>query len=251
VGSPGRRAFTRLIRGIRERYAAHFIVANCENSAGGVGVTPQIAQQLLDAGADCLTSGNHIWRYREIYDYIEQEPRLLRPANFPPETPGTGYGVYQRNGHTFAVVNLMGRAFMDPLECPFRAFDDIRAEIGNAADAVMVDFHAETTAEKVAFGWYADGRAHLVVGTHTHVPTADERVLPGGTAYITDVGMTGPLDSVLGMDREIVLRKFLTQLPVRFEVPEQPATLMGVAAEIDPTSGKAVWIERFRETASE
>ncbi|MBI3909968.1 MAG: YmdB family metallophosphoesterase, partial [Armatimonadetes bacterium] len=201
VGRPGRRAFAKLAHRLRQRHAIDFIIANCENAAAGFGVTPDIARELLDAGADCLTSGNHIWKHREIYDFLNCEPRLLRPANYPAGVPGVGLGIFSVGGETIAVANLMGRIHLEPLDCPFQAFTEIAARAREEQALLVVDFHAEATSEKQAFGWYADGRCSAVVGTHTHVQTADERVLPGGAAYITDVGMTGAVDSVLGVNR--------------------------------------------------
>lgn len=247
VGRPGRRAFEQLGRSLARAHRADFVIVNCENAAGGFGITPEIAEELLEQGAGCLTSGNHIWKHRTIYPYIEQEPRLLRPANFPEGSPGSGMGVYPCAGGTIAVINLMGRAGLEPVECPFRVFDQLFAEAKLAAPFVVVDFHAESTSEKGALARYADGRAGLVFGTHTHVQTADERILPGGTGFITDVGMTGPEESVIGVANHVVIERFLTRMPVRFEVPDTAPLLCGIVAELDPATGRTVAITRIQE----
>ena len=247
VGRPGRRAFLALVGSLVRRSRAEFVIVNCENAAGGFGVTPEIAEELLAGGADCLTSGNHIWKQRSVYGYIHQEPRLIRPANFPEGTPGRGWGVYPLPGGLVSVVNLMGLAGLEPLECPFRTFDLLYAEARQASPLVIVDFHAESTSEKAAFGYYVDGRASLVFGTHTHVQTADERVLPKGTGFISDIGMTGPEESVIGVEKECVIARFLTRMPVRFEVPDGPALLCGLVGELDRETGRAVRLERIQE----
>lgn len=247
VGKPGRNAFRALVPELRRRHRIDFIIANCENSAAGFGVTPETARELLEAGADCLTSGNHIWKRREILPYIDQEPRLLRPANYPDGAPGRGVGMYVVADREVAVVNLLGRAQMEPVDCPFRAFDQIHAGLRERTSLVVIDFHAETTSEKVAFGWYVDGRASAVIGTHTHVATADETVLPAGTGFLCDVGMTGPTEGVIGVERAAVIRRFLTQMPVKFEVAAGPVALSGALIEIDEKSGRALSLERIRE----
>jgi 2',3'-cyclic-nucleotide 2'-phosphodiesterase len=250
VGRPGRRAFEQLGQSLRRAHAADFVIVNCENAAAGFGITPDLAQELFDAGADCLTSGNHIWKQRSIYGYIDQEPRLLRPTNFPVGTPGSGSGVYEWARGQIAVINLMGTAGMGPMDCPFRAFDELWEDLGGVASVVVVDFHAESTSEKAAFAHYVDGRASLVFGTHTHVQTADERVLAGGTGFLTDVGMTGPEESVIGIAKEIVIERFLTRMPVRFEVPDGPALLCGMVAEVDAETGRASRLWRLQERAA-
>jgi metallophosphoesterase (TIGR00282 family) len=247
VGKPGRQAVRHLLPALRRRHEVDFAIVNIENAAGGFGFTPDIAREVLDAGADCLTSGNHVWKKREAYSYIDSEPRMLRPANFPSGAPGRGYRLYVLGPFQIAVANLMGRVFMEPLECPFRALDQIWERIGGETSLFLVDFHAETTSEKMALGWYAAGRASAVIGTHTHVQTADERILPGGTAYITDVGMTGPINSVLGVDSERVIEKFLTQMPVKFEVARGPSLLMATLLELDDHTGRARSITRLQE----
>jgi 2',3'-cyclic-nucleotide 2'-phosphodiesterase len=247
VGKPGRQAVCHLLPALRRRYEVDFVVVNNENAAGGFGFTPEIARELLDAGADCLTSGNHVWKKREAYGYIDSEPRMLRPANFPDGVPGRGYGLYVVGGTQVAVASLMGRVFMEPLRCPFRMLDEIWERIRGETSVLLVDFHAETTSEKVALGWYAAGRATALIGTHTHVQTADERILPGGTAYLTDVGMTGPVNGVLGVEADRVIEKFLTQMPVKFEVARGPVLLMAVLVELDEHTGRAVRITRIQE----
>jgi metallophosphoesterase (TIGR00282 family) len=247
VGKPGRVAFQKLVPALKRRHEVDFVVANCENAAAGVGVTPDTARELLDAGADCLTSGNHAFKKREVYTYIDKEARLLRPANFPDGAPGRGVGMYVVGEREVAVVNLLGRAHMDPVDCPFRAFDRISETLRDRTPVVIIDFHAETTSEKIAFGYYADGRASVVIGTHTHVATADETVLPNGTGFLCDVGMTGPSEGVIGVDRAAVLERFLTQMPVRFEVAAGPAVLMAALIEIDETTGRARSVTRIRE----
>jgi metallophosphoesterase (TIGR00282 family) len=247
VGKPGRQAVRHLLPALRRRHEVDFAVVNLENAAGGSGFTPEIARELLDAGADCLTSGNHVWKKREAYGYIDSEPRVLRPANYPDGAPGRGYRLYVVGSHQIMVANLMGRIFMEPLLCPFRTLDQIWERIKDETTLFLVDFHAETTSEKVALGWYAAGRASAVIGTHTHVQTADERILPGGTAYLTDVGMTGPADGVLGVDADLVIEKFLTQMPVKFEVARGPAVLMAALLELDPHTGRAQRITRLQE----
>lgn len=221
-------------------------VANAENAAGGFGVTPQIAEDLLALGLDVLTSGNHIWDKREIYEYLGKQPRLLRPANYPEELPGRGVAIVKaRNGADAAVINVQGRTYMPATECPFRKMDRLLAAIDPAITVRVVDFHAELTSEKMAMGWHLDGKVSLVVGTHTHIPTADTRILPRGTAYQTDVGMTGPYDSVIGVDKDVVLRKFLTSLPVRMEASRKGAELHAVVAQIREDTGQAVQFKRL------
>jgi 2',3'-cyclic-nucleotide 2'-phosphodiesterase len=247
VGKPGRSAVRHLLPGLRRRHEADFVIVNIENAAGGFGFTPDIAREVLDAGADCLTSGNHVWKKREAYGYIDIEPRVLRPANYPDGAPGRGYAVYMVGGQQVAVANLMGRVFMEALDCPFRLLDQVWERIKDDTNVFIVDFHAETTSEKQAMGWYAAGRASAVIGTHTHVQTADERILPGGTAYLTDVGMTGPVDGVLGVEADAVIEKFLTQMPVKFEVARGPSMLMAVLLELDDQTGRARRVARLQE----
>lgn len=245
-GRPGRRAVARRVPVLRKQLAVDFVVANAENSAGGVGLTPKTAAELFEAGVDALTGGNHTWAKREAYELLDSDPRLVRPANYPPGVPGHGSTVIRKGGLALAVLNLQGRVFMEPLDDPFRV---ARAEVDRLREVtpfVLVDFHAEATSEKQAMGYYLDGRVTAVVGTHTHVQTADERVLPGGTAYITDVGMTGPRDGVIGVDREAILQRFLTQLPARFEVASGAVQFNAVLVEADG-AGRATSIQRIYE----
>jgi hypothetical protein len=248
-GDSGRAAVAKHLPRLRQEHAIDFCVVNIENAASGFGVTPSIARQALEQGADVLTSGNHIWDRKEIVEYIVKENLLLRPANFPPGTPGTGFVTLKAGPHKVAVLNLMGRVFMLPIDCPFRKADEIVPELRKDTPIVLVDMHAEATSESVAMGWYLDGRVSAVVGTHRHVQTADERVLPGGTAYITDLGMTGPTDGVIGVDRDIILQRFLGQMPIRFEPAKGPAALHGVIIVVDPESGRATDIRRLRVPA--
>jgi hypothetical protein len=246
----GRAALTKLLPRLRQQYAIDFTVVNIENAAGGFGVTPQIARACLEGGGiDVLTSGNHIWDKREIVEYIVKENLLLRPANYPAGTPGSGFVTVKAGPHRVAVLNLMGRVFMHPIDCPFRKADEVVEELRRDTPVILVDMHAEATSEVVALGWYLDGRVSAVVGTHRHVQTADERVLPGGTAYITDLGMTGPVDSVIGVDKDIIIQRFLTQMPVRFEPAKGPAALRGVVIAVDVETGRATSIERLNVPA--
>src|SRR3989441_6488996 len=245
-GEPGRQAITKLVPRLRQEHAIDFCVVNVENAAGGFGVTAPIARQVLEAGADVMTSGNHIWDKKEIVEHIAKENLLLRPANFPAGTPGTGYVTVKAGPHKVAVLNLMGRVFMLPIDCPFRKADEILPELRKDTPIIIVDMHAEATSESQAMGWHLDGRVSAVVGTHRHVQTADERVLPQGTAYITDLGMTGPTDSVIGVDKDIALQRFLSQMPNRFEPAKGPVALHGVVIRIDPDSGRGLSIERLR-----
>jgi metallophosphoesterase (TIGR00282 family) len=248
-GEPGRQAVTKLVPQLRQAHAIDFCVVNVENAAGGFGVTPAIARQMLEAGADVMTTGNHIWDKREIVEYITRENLLLRPANFPVGTPGAGHVTVKAGPHKIAVLNLMGRVFMLPIDCPFRKADEILPELRKETPIVLVDMHCEATSESIAMGWYLDGRVSAVVGTHRHVQTADERVLPGGTAYITDLGLTGPTDGVIGVDRDQIIQRFLNQMPIRFETAKGPAALHGVVITIDPESGRAAAIRRLQVAA--
>jgi metallophosphoesterase (TIGR00282 family) len=244
IGRPGRNAVRGFLPGLREKYAPAFVVANGENSAGGVGITEDIGRDLFTM-VDVLTSGNHVWDKKEALEYLDKEPRLIRPANYPPMNPGRGWTVAtDGRGRKLAVVNLQGRVFMDALDCPFRAADELVGRLRAETPAILVDLHAEATSEKQAMGWYLDGRVSAVVGTHTHVPTADERILPGGTAYITDVGMAGSWDSVIGMQKEPAIQKFLTGRPHRFEPAKDGLFLSAVNIEIDGATGRALSITR-------
>ena len=245
VGAPGRRALEELLPRLVDHYFLDLVIANGENAAGGLGITPQVADQLLGYGIDVLTSGNHIWKHKEIIPYLEATDRLIRPANYPPETPGRSYTIVETaSGEKAAVLNLEGRVFMSPLECPFRTVDRVLASLPSQVKVIIVDMHAEATSEKQAMGWHLDGRVSAVVGTHTHVQTADERVLPGGTGYITDTGMTGPVDSVIGMKKEIILSRSVSQLPQPFKVATQNIQLQGVLLKID-AQGRCQEISRL------
>lgn len=251
LGKTGRKAVTAHLPGLRERLSLDFVAVNAENAAGGFGITRGTAEELFDAGADVLTLGNHAWDQSEALTYIEREPRLLRPVNYPPNTaPGKGANLYStKDGRSVLVMNVMGRLFMDPLDDPFAAVDEqiSNAPLGQVADAILVDFHGEATSEKTAMGYFCDGRASLVVGTHTHVPTADARILPDGTGYITDLGMTGDYNSIIGMDPEEPMRRFTTKMRSgRFQPAEGEATLCGVYLETDDRTGLARRIDPIR-----
>ena len=248
VGKSGRRALIQNIESLKTQYLPDITIANCENAAAGFGVTPKIAQGFFELGCDVLTSGNHIWDRKEIFDYIGSEPRLIRPQNFPEGTPGSGYYIHQTaNGKKVAVVNVMGQVFMATnLACPFRVMDQLLEQLADQADVIFVDFHAEASSEKQAFAHYLDGKVAAIVGTHTHVPTADERIFPKGTAYISDVGMTGVYNSVIGMNPQPSLNRFLTKLPQRLEVAEGSAELCGVIIEIDEETGLSLNISRVK-----
>ena len=223
----------------------HLTIANGENAAGGFGITPALADEIFSYGADVITTGNHVWDKREIYDYLPRQPRLLRPANYPPNLPGSGVAIVEaRDGVSCAVLNLQGRTYMTAIGCPFRKSDELLAALPPHVKVRFVDFHAELTSEKVAMGWYLDGRVSAVVGTHTHIPTADTRILPQGTAYQTDCGMTGPYHGVIGVEKDIVIQKFLTQMPVKMEAARQGAELHGVIVEVDEGTGRAAAVRR-------
>lgn len=245
VGSPGRDMVKEYVPKLKTKYKPHFTIINGENAAHGKGLTEKIYHSLIQSGADAITMGNHTWDKKEIFDFIDDVPNLVRPANFPEGTPGKGITYVKANGKELAVINLQGRTFLPPLDDPFLKADELIAEVMKRTPYIFIDFHAEATSEKLALGWYTDGRASAVVGTHTHVQTADNRILPKGTAYITDVGMTGPYDGILGMDRETIIKRFKTNLPVRFTVAEGKTTLSGVVIDIDDQTKKAVKIERI------
>src|SRR5947207_7802709 len=245
VGKPGRKILTESLKSLKEQHEAEFVVANVENAAEGAGVVPKVGDEILNAGVDVMTSGNHIFDKKEVIKYIENQPRLLRPANYAPDAPGRGLWLGSTgSGTQVAVINIQGRVFMPPTDCPFRTADRLLAEIGNRASVIIVDHHAEATSEKLAMGQYLDGRVSVVVGTHTHVQTADEQILPNGTGYITDLGMTGPYDSVIGVEKESAIKKFLDQLPARFEVAKGGVRLSAVLIDADPETGKARTIKR-------
>lgn len=250
VGRAGRSAVLETLAELRGRWQLDFVIINGENAAGGFGITEKILNEVLDAGADVVTLGNHSFDQKETLVYIERQDRLIRPLNYPPGTPGRGAGIYEaRNGAQVLVVNALGRVYMAEMDCPFRAVDEqiSSCPLGQGADAIVVDFHAEATSEKQAFGTFVDGRVSLLVGTHTHTPTSDERVLPGGTAYISDAGMCGDYNSVLGMVSDEPLHRFLTRVPKdRFEPALGPATICGVAVETDDATGLARKVKSVR-----
>jgi 2',3'-cyclic-nucleotide 2'-phosphodiesterase len=248
VGRPARRAIRELVPSLIESEKIDLAIANAENAAGGIGVDLKSANELLSSGLHVLTSGNHIWKKREIYRYLDEHSELIRPANYPEGAPGRGWCAWQgENGLRALVINVQGRVFMpNHVEDPFRTVDAICRERGRHSPIVIVDMHAEATSEKTAMGWHLDGRASIVYGTHTHVQTADDRILPGGTAYITDVGMCGPLDSVIGMEKEAVIKGFLSQLPRQFEVAQDNVVLQGIIVNVDDDSGRAREIRRLR-----
>jgi hypothetical protein len=248
VGQPGRRAVAELVPKLREQHALDFVIANGENSAGGSGITPKIAGELFSAGVDVITTGDHLWDQKEVMELLANEKRFLRPLNYPPGTPGQGSAVFQINKlPPIAVLNAQGRTFMPPLENPFLLTLDEVKRLRQQTKIIFVDFHAEATSEKIAFARMLDGQVSAVVGTHTHVQTADEQIFPGGTAYLTDAGFTGPHESVLGREIEPVLKRFLTGMPQRFEVAKNRVLLHGAVIEIDDATGKAVKIQRVSE----
>jgi 2',3'-cyclic-nucleotide 2'-phosphodiesterase len=246
IGKPGRQAVSRELHRLVDRHMVDLVVANGENAAGGFGITEETASDLFKCGIDVLTSGNHIWDKKDSLAFIIREERILRPANYPEGTPGRGSGVYRTAGGVrIAVLNLEGRVFMNNLDCPFRTADREIARLKEETPIILVDFHAEATSEKNSLGWYLDGRVSAMIGTHTHVQTADERILPGGTAYLTDAGMSGSMDSVIGIKKEEAITKFLSQLPTKFEVAKNNLRLNGVVVEVDEMSGKALSMERI------
>lgn len=248
IGRTGRRAVEARLHHLVDAHSVDLVIANGENAAAGFGLTINIAAELYDLGIDVITSGNHIWDKREVYDYLDREPRLLRPGNYPPGLPGRGSGVYSTAaGLKVGVLNLEGRVFMNNLDCPFRAADREIEILRQQTPIILVDFHAEATSEKAALGFYLDGRVSAVVGTHTHVQTADERILANGTAYISDAGLTGSRDAVIGMRKDEAIDKFLTQLPVRFEVAKKDPILCGVLVEVDEVTGRATKVQRILE----
>ncbi len=248
VGKSGRRALIEHLRLLKTQHQPDITIVNCENAAAGFGVTPKIAMEFFQLGCDVLTSGNHIWDRKEIFDYIDAEPRLIRPQNFPEGTPGNGYYIHETvSSKKVAVVNVMGQVFMATnLACPFRAMDQLLKQLADQADVIFVDFHAEASSEKQALAHYLDGKVAAIVGTHTHVPTADERIFPKGTAYLSDVGMTGDYNSVIGMNPQPSLNRFLTKLPQRLEVADGPAELCGVVIEVDEQTGLSRSISRIK-----
>jgi len=237
-----------LLPDLKQEHGLDFVVANAENAAGGSGITPAVARELFASGVSVITSGDHIWKKRDVLEIIVQDERILRPANFPPDTPGRGFSVFEAGGnYKVGVINVQGRVFMEALECPFRAARQAVEQLGSQTRIIIVDVHAEATSEKVALGWYLDGKVSAVLGTHTHIQTADEKILPLGTAYITDVGMTGPYDSVIGRRTEDVLERFITAMPNRFNVAENDIQLHGAVVDIDHASGRARSISRIQK----
>jgi metallophosphoesterase (TIGR00282 family) len=245
-GEPGRRALAHFLPRLRAELDVDLVVANVENAAAGFGVTPALARGFLGGGVDVMTSGNHIWDRKEIVEYIVKENLLLRPANYPAGTPGVGSVVVKAGAHRVGVLNLQGRVFMNPIDCPFATADAEVARLRAETALIVVDMHGEATSEKQAIGWYLDGRVSAVVGSHSHVQTADERILPGGTAFLTDLGITGPFDSVIGVDKELAIQRFRTGMPNRFEPATGRVRVQGAVVRIDPETGRAVGIERVQ-----
>lgn len=247
VGQPGREAVKKLLPELKQEYTLDFVIANAENAAGGSGITPGVAEELFDLGIDVLTSGDHTWKKKDILRIIDSEPRILRPLNFPSGSPGRGSGVFKtKKGINVAVINILGCVFMEALDCPFRTTKAEIDRIYNQTRVIIVDIHAEATSEKIALGWYLDGTVSAVLGTHTHIQTADERILPKGSAYITDIGMCGPFDSVIGRRVEDVLMRFITKIPTRFEIASSNIQLQGVVLDIDEDTAKANSIMRIQ-----
>jgi hypothetical protein len=247
VGKAGRQAIQRILEKVIADHQIEFTIANGENAAGGMGITPPIAIEMMNQGVNVLTSGNHIWAKKEIVPFLDEESRLLRPSNYPPGVPGRGGGIFHTgDGQKVGVLNLEGRVFMKHLDCPFRVGEKEVETLSRETNIILVDFHAEATSEKMAMGWFLNGKVSAVLGTHTHVQTSDERILDGGTAYITDVGMTGPTDSVIGIRKQIALERLLTQIPWKFDVATEEIELQGVVIDVDPKTGKSKDIKRIR-----
>jgi 2',3'-cyclic-nucleotide 2'-phosphodiesterase len=245
VGSPGRDIWKQYAARLKSKYKPGLTIVNGENAAAGKGITKKIYHELLEAGADILTMGNHTWDKKEIFDFVSEADKMVRPANFPPGVPGEGLRYIKSGKKKVAVINLQGRTFMPPIDCPFQKADELVAAAEKETSIIFVDFHAEATSEKQAMAWYLNGRVSAVIGTHTHVPTADNRILDKGTAYMSDAGMTGPHNGILGMDREVIINRFLTGLPGRFEVTDGPVQLNGIVVEIDDTTGRSTSIQRI------
>ena len=248
IGNPGRKCLESGLDFLIAENDVDAVIVNGENAAGGLGITPDISDYILGLGVDVITTGNHIYKKKDIYDYLEKEPRLLKPANYPPGTPGNGSIIFSNKktkGHEIAVFNLCGRVFIDNFDCPFRTSDKIIEFLARRTPIIILDFHAEVTSEKIAMGWYLDGKVSAVIGTHTHVQTADERILPKGTAYITDTGMCGPRNSVIGVKKEIIVDRFINMLPHRFDVANSDNWINGVVIEINESNGKALSIKRI------
>ena len=245
VGKPGRTALKKWLAGLVSQFEIDVVVVNGENSAGGLGLTSKVIDEIFRCGVNVITTGNHVWDKKEMVTEIMNWQGIVRPANYPPGVPGEGWLVHTLpTGEKLGVVNISGRVFLDNLDCPFQVIERLLPEVREHTPAILVDLHAEATSEKLAMAWFLDGKVSAVIGTHTHVQTADERILPKGTAYLTDVGMTGPYDGIIGMDRDVVIRRFLYQMPQRFEVAKGPVQLNAVVIEIDGETGKALSIER-------
>jgi len=251
VGKPGRKVVEQILPRLRAEYALDFIIANGENAAGGYGITPTVAEELFSLGVDCITSGNHVWERKEIIAYLNTESKLLRPLNYPQGVPGRGSGIFESNGRKIGVVNLQGRLFMNAIDCPFTVGRIEVEHMSRETPLIIVDFHAEATSEKKALGWALDGKVTAVIGTHTHVQTADEMIYPRGTAYITDCGMTGPFDSVIGVNKEKAVERFATQIPWRLDVAKVDLRFNAVMVRADVSSGKAISIERIERRLQE
>lgn len=249
VARAGRAALRALLPKIRERYRLDVVLANGENAAGGFGITEKVASELFAMGVEAVTTGNHVWDKKEAVKYLDREKRIIRPLNYPPGVPGAGSIVLEtKNGGKLAVLNVSGRVFMQNYDCPFRGVEAELERLEGVTKSIVVDFHAEATSEKVAFGYFLDGKVSAVLCTHTHVQTADEKVLPGGTAYITDVGMTGPADSIIGVEKEQIIERFLTLMPLRFDAAKGPAMLNAVVVDIDEKTGRSTAIHRLQFT---
>jgi len=246
VGRPGRAVIRSELPALSAEKDIDVVILNGENSAGGTGITVKVMNELFDLNIDVISSGNHIWKNREIYAYLEREPRLLRPANYPPSAPGTGLGVYEKKGQKFAVINLLGRHNLEDVDCPFRKADELLQTLPGDLNIVLVDFHAETTSEKKALGWYLDGRVSAVAGTHTHVQTNDAQILPSGSGYISDLGMCGVEQSVLGLDPVNIVNRFVNRLPTKFKLAEGPLWMCGAIFDIDETGGNCRSVEIVR-----
>ena len=246
IGRPGRAIVEQKLVGLRKELSLDFVVVNCENAAAGAGITSSIADDLFRAGADVLTSGNHVWKIKDAFELLKKDHRVLRPANYPDTCPGSGSVVVESlGGQKVGVLNVMGRIFMEPLDCPFKTAAREVEKLRKETPIIIVDMHAEATSEKNAIGWYLDGKVSCVFGTHTHIPTADERILPKGTGFITDVGMTGPYDSVIGRRVDQILERFLTGMPHKSEVADSNIQLRGLIVDVDPATGKANRVERL------
>ncbi|MGO4540267.1 TIGR00282 family metallophosphoesterase [Paenibacillus sp. 2TAB19] len=251
VGNVGRSALKRVLPALKSKYNPHIIIVNGENAAAGRGITANIAKEFFEWGVHGITMGNHTWDNKDIFEWIDDEPRLVRPANFHESAPGQGMAFIKAGGKQLAIINLQGKTFLPPIDCPFAKADELVEQASQKTNNILVDFHAEATSEKIAMGWHLDGRASIVVGTHTHVQTNDDSILPGGTAYLTDVGMVGPKEGVLGMERNAVLHKFITQMPVRFVVDEGKWHLHAVSVQLDDATGKATKMQKIRLTEDE